>query len=322
MEVDEESEGGPRAALGRRAFCRAALVAAAAGASAPRAAAGLLVPRSANPIGRVGENGRPVVLMSDPHIHADPGKRFWGADLSANLARAVDRVVGGPRPAAVFFGGDTAVDRGRAEDYRQFGRLVRPLLDRRVPTHAVLGNHDDRLAFHDAFPGAFSPDGYPLRRHVERVERSDADWYLLDSLRLTDETPGSLGDAQLAWLTASLDRRPHRRALVLVHHPPGKASSPGRSRVGLADGVALLTALTARPQVKAVFHGHLHRFDAWTQHGLHVVGLPATSYTFGRGESSGYAEARLTHDTLRVTRRALEPGGRGDGDRFELPLRG
>ena len=221
----------------------------------------------------------------------------------------------------MFFGGDAAVDRGRPEDYQQFGRLVRPLLNRGIPTHTVLGNHDDRLAFHDTFPGAFSADGYVLDRHVERVEHTDADWYLLDSLRRTDETPGALGDTQIAWLTAALDRRPHRRAMVLVHHPPGKASSPGRSRVGLTDGVSLLDELAARPQVKAVFHGHLHKFAAWSHRGLHVVGLPATAYTFSRREPSGYAEVRMFRDTLRVTRRALSPGERGDGDRFELPLR-
>ena len=315
-----------RRAVTRRDLCRAGLGLAAGLAagtgllSAPRARAGVIggprpAARSSPP--------RPVVLVSDMHIAADPDKRLLGAHLSRNFGRVVDRLAAGPRPGAVLMGGDASLDRGRAGDYRQLGRLLRPLLDAGLDVRTVLGNHDDRAAFGRVFPGAWAADGQRLARHVDRVRRPEADWYLLDSLRETDETPGELGASQTRWLRESLDADPDRPAFVLVHHPPGRRGSPTRSSVGLADGAELMDTLLTRPQVKALFHGHLHRYENWSHAGLHVIGLPATAYRlgFGPGRSQGYLETRTDGRTLRLTRRRLRAGQRHDGAVRELRLR-
>ena len=261
-----------------------------------------------------------VCLLSDPHVAAAPGRRLLGASLTPNLERAVGRVLRGPRPDAVVIAGDCAVDHGKPGDYRQLARLLDPLRRAGLAPHLTPGNHDDRTALAAAFPGATrdAPGDAPGGRRL-RLPRSD--WYLLDSLRETDETPGELGEAQLNWLAAGLDANPDRPAVLVVHHPPGTRRDPGGRGVGLDDGRRLLGLLASRPQAKALFHGHLHRMTRWTHGGLHVVGLPATSYAFRPLVFRGHVGVEVGLNHLVVERFALRAGARGDGKRAVLAMR-
>ena len=283
-----------------------------AGASAVRAAS--VVGGGAAPAG-----AGPMVLLSDPHIDADPGRTVRGAHLSGNLRLAVSHILEGDRPAGVLVNGDCAYSHGDPGSYDQFAHLLGPLRDAGLPVHLTLGNHDDRQAAYDAFPDSFGVDAMPLRRCVGVVERPDADWYRLDSLRKTDETRGELGDPQLQWLAERLDAKPDRPAVIVVHHPP---DDPERGRRdGLDDTFALLHVLRQRPQVKALFYGHLHRFDLRVDAGLHLVGLPATAYAFQFRQPPGYVEARLAEGTLHLTRRCLDETNRHHGSVHRLALR-
>ena len=260
-----------------------------------------------------------MVLLSDPHIDADPRRVVRGARLSDNLTLAVRRILDGEPAAGVMVNGDLARSHGEAGSYHEFARLIEPLRDAGLPVHLTLGNHDDRQAAYEAFPDSFDPETMPLRRCAGVVERPDADWYRLDSLRKTDETRGELGNPQLQWLADRLDAHPHRPAMIVVHHPP---DDPDRGRRdGLDDTFALLHVLRQRPQVKALFYGHLHRFDLREDHGLHLVGLPATAYAFQFREPAGYLEARLDGGTLHLTRRCLDETNRHHNSTHRLTLR-
>ncbi len=260
-----------------------------------------------------------VTILSDPHVAADPGRRLLGAPLTPNLEAAVRRVVTGPRPDAVVLAGDCAVDDGLPGDYAQLARVLGPLDAEGLSPHLTPGNHDDRAALAEAFPATCGAAG--ARPGARRLRLARSDWYLLDSLRKTDETPGEIGDAQLGWLAARLDEAPDRPALLVVHHPPGSRRDPGGRGVGLDDGRRLLALLADRPQAKALFHGHLHRMSRWTHHGLHVVGLPATSYVFRPLAFRGHVDVEVGLNHLRVERRALTAGGRGDGKAVVLAMR-
>ncbi len=327
----------PPASLTRRAALRrvvagaatlaAGLPAVPAGASAVRATpvspggaarSGAAGSGGAGSGGAAGSGGM-MVLLSDPHIDADPGRTVRGAHLSGNLRLAVSHILEGDRPAGVLVNGDCAYSHGDPGSYVQFARLLEPLRDAGLPVHLTLGNHDDRQAAYDAFPDSFGVDAMPLRRCVGVVERPDADWYRLDSLRKTDETRGELGDPQLRWLAERLDANPDRPAVIVVHHPP---DDPERGRRdGLDDTFALLHVLRQRPQVKALFYGHLHRFDLRVDAGLHLIGLPATAYAFQFRQPPGYVEARLTEGTLHLTRRCLDETNRHHGTTHRLTLR-
>ena len=229
-----------------------------------------------------------MCLLADPHVSAQARRRLLGASLTPNLQRCVRRVLEGPRPEAVIFAGDCALDAGRPGDYRQLAGLLRPLRDAGLPTHLIPGNHDDRRALAASFPGGCSTGGETPGGRRLRLKRCD--WYLLDSLRDTDETPGELGVPQLQWLAQRLDEACDRPAFLVVHHPPGSRRDPGGRGVGLDDGRRLLDLLGPRPQAKALFHGHLHRMSRWNHRGLHVLGparhelrLPSAGLPRARG---------------------------------------
>lgn len=265
-----------------------------------------------------------VALLADLHVAARPHRRLLGASLTPNLEACVNRVVRRPRPDAVVVAGDCSVDDGRAGDYAQLSRVLAPLESAGLQTHLIPGNHDDREQLAAAFPQRLTGGplpGTPGGPGGRRLRLPRSDWYLLDSLRETDETPGELGHDQCGWLAARLDESPDRPAFLVVHHPPGSRRNPGGRGVGLDDGHHLLGLLADRPQAKALFHGHLHRMTRWSHRGLHVLGLPATSYVFRPLVFRGHVDIRVGLRHFSMERVALRPGARGDGKTLMLPMR-
>src|SRR5262249_45501064 len=148
---------------------------------------------------------------------------------------------------------------GLKEDYRQVAALLDPLRKAGLPLHLGMGNHDDRAQFAEGL-AAYRPEERPVAgRYVAVVAAERANWFLLDSLKTTNESPGELGAAQLAWLAKALDAHATKPALVLCHHNPLSGAAQGGS--GLIDTAALFDALEPRKHVKALFYGHTH---AWS----------------------------------------------------------
>ena len=133
-------------------------------------------------------------------------------------------------------------------------------------------------------------------KHVSLVRSELADWYVLDSLEITNSTPGLLGKEQLQWLEKSLDETPDKPALIVVHHNPGMEGN-----FGLKDTVALLDLLRSRRRVKAYFFGHTHEWKVDRDTGgLHLVNLPPVAYVFKEGLPSGWVRADLRSDGMRL----------------------
>ena len=221
----------------------------------------------------------------------------------------------------MIFNGDCARDDGDVRAYRQFASLIEPLREAGLAVHFTVGNHDCRERFYEVLGDRFPTTGVPMRRCMDVLERPTADWYLLDSLRKTDETPGELGAMQLDWLALRLDEKPDRPVVIVVHHPPGTVDDPTAGGHGLNDGAALMDVLRPRTQVKAIVYGHLHRWRLDTDAGIHVIGLPATSFVFRPGEPIGYVDAALSATELCLTRRGLANRTDEDGQTVRLALR-
>jgi 3',5'-cyclic AMP phosphodiesterase CpdA len=128
-----------------------------------------------------------------------------------------------------------------------------------------------------------------VNKLASKVRGRFCDWYLLDSLDVTNKTPGTLGAEQLDWLERSLKAAPERPALVMVHHNP---QPPGFGRVlGLTDTEPFLALLLEHRQVKALFFGHTHVASTREIEGLHLVNLPACAYRFSADQPTGWTSA-------------------------------
>lgn len=240
----------------------------------------------------VSGNGERWALLSDTHIASDPATIAREVNMAEHLRTAVAGVLAlGAAPVGLIVNGDCSFDYGPYADYETFINLLQPLTRAGLPLHFTLGNHDERETFWSCLRDS-RPAAPPLAsRHVSVIEGARVNWFLLDSLEVTKQTPGQLGAEQRAWLAAALDARPGKPALVMVHHNPIPAL-PGK-KSGLIDTEELLAILLPRHQVKALFFGHTHVWHLAEQDGLHLVNLPAVSYSFNKTELTGWIDCRL-----------------------------
>jgi 3',5'-cyclic AMP phosphodiesterase CpdA len=223
------------------------------------------------------------------------------------------------RYAGVFVNGDCAVTKGLAEDYATFTTLFASTREAGFPIHLTLGNHDDREVFWSAIRDA-KPAAPPIAsRQASIVEARRANWFLLDSLDVVNQTPGRLGDEQRAWLAKQLDEHSGKPALVMVHHNP-VPSAPGK-KTGLLDTEELLAILRPRRHVKALIFGHTHTWRTTEQDGLHLVNLPAVAYPFNPREVTGWVDLTLHETGASLELRAHDAGHAAHGRITELQWR-
>ncbi len=258
-------------------------------------------------------------LFSDTHVAADVAT----LRLDVNMADHLRNAVAGVRalsslPAGVLVNGDCAFDHGLAEDYATFTGLLHPLSESGLPLHLALGNHDDREVFWGAIKEA-RPASPPLAgKQVSIVEAGQANWFMLDSLEVTKQTPGRLGEEQRAWLAKALDTRTDKPALVMVHHNP--VFTDGKN-TGLLDTAEFIEILKPRRHVKALIFGHTHTWRLTEQDGLHLVNLPAVAYPFNVKEVTGWMDCHLRADGMSLEMHAQDTAHPEHGKVSELKWR-
>ena len=280
--------------LTRREFLKRSAIASAAIALAPSSYAGIF--------GK-SRDRHTFVFFSDTHIAADPAEIYLKVNMTDRLAACVRELAAWPvRPVAVIVNGDLAYLFGKPGDYATFAKGLQPV--RAIaPIHLLLGNHDEREDFWRAFPQDMAKVKSVPQRRAAVFSSDRANWFLLDSLEVTDKTPGELGAAQLGWLARELDSHPTKPAIVVVHHNP---QFP-KVTTGLLDTAELMDVLAPRRQVKALIFGHTHDWQI-TQHasGMHFINLPPTSYVFREGRPSGWVRVTLAQDSMEIELRSLD----------------
>lgn len=280
--------------LSRRAFLKRAALAGAAVAMAPHGYAGWF-----------GQARDPhtFAFLSDTHIAADSKSNHGGVNMADNLAACARELAAWPvKPAAILVNGDLAFNHGAMEDYATFGSLIHPLRAL-APIHLSLGNHDQRENFWQAFPHDAAHLPTVPQKQAACFSSARANWFLLDSLDVTTQTPGLVGPAQLDWLRRALETRKHKPALVVCHHPLDPTGL-----LGLKDSPALEELLIRHRQVKAFIFGHTHNWNiARHPSGVHLINLPQTAYAFLPGRPSGWVRATLARDGMELELRCLDP---------------
>jgi hypothetical protein len=256
-------------------------------------------------------------LLADTHIAQDRAQVNRGVNMADNLRRVGEELRAlKAQPAGVLINGDCAFGVGTSGDYTTLSELLKPLTETKLPIHATLGNHDHRDNFRAAMLER-NPNARLLQsKHVSVIESPKANWFLLDSLDQTNVTPGKLGDEQREWLAKALDARPHKPALIVVHHNP-LALSPG----GLLDTEELFKILVPRKQVKAFIYGHVHHWNLEKRDDIHWMGLPPVAYVFQQGDPSGWVSVKLHDDGAMVELHSLDPNHPAHGKPTKLTWR-
>lgn len=292
-------------AVTRRGFL-AASAAAVAGLACPLASHGE-EPRS---------DPNRFLLLSDTHVWEHTGKEHSGQNPYRNFLQArAEYLALAPRPAQAIICGDCVFIEGHKADYAVLAEVVDPIRQAGIPLTFAMGNHDNRENLYEVFT-ALRPESPPVPdKHVTVIDSPHARWFVLDSLQRTNFTPGTMGEAQLAWLGESLDRHNDKPALVMAHHNPEPGLTTG---TGLRDTDALLDVLAARPHVKAYFYGHTHCWGQRMLRGIHLVNLPTHVWVFDPTQPRGWVDAQLRPGGIRLQLHALDHGHKAHQQVFDL----
>ena len=295
-------------ALSRRDFFKRMLLAGAGLAGAPSLLAA-----------RWRTDANSWALMADTHLAADSEKIARGINMADHFRTVCRELLALPkRPAGVFVIGDCAFNSGEQEDYATVGALLDPLRAAGLPLHLALGNHDQRENFWSVFEAVQSTKRRVKDKHVALLRASEVNWFMLDSLETTLQTPGFLGPAQLDWLANSLDANRRKAAIVLTHHHPVKASNGN----GLKDAERLFELIRLRKQVKAWFFGHTHTWNlSQDESGIHLVNLPPTAYVFHASIPAGWVLATVHQDGIKLELRCINPAHKDHGQVVNLKWR-
>ena len=187
------------------------------------------------------------VQLSDSH---------WGYEGDANpearetLPRAIAAVNAlAQQPDFVVFTGDlthtTDDPRERRRRMAEFKDVVARLQVRDV--RFLAGEHDAALDQGRAFKEFFGATRYTF-------DHKGVHFIALDNV---SDPSASLGDEQIAWLAADIERQPMDARIVVLAHRPLFDLYP-QWDWSTRDGAQAVSVLMARPNV-TVFYGHIHQ---------------------------------------------------------------
>lgn len=251
-------------------------------------------------------------LVSDTHIPGDRNRELNGVKPVENLIKIREDILACPKkPQGAIVSGDCVFLEGLVTDYPTLLDEVQPMRDAGMSVHLLLGNHDNRvhllneLAKRDGKTGndrPAIPDNY-----CSILETPKANWFFLDSLQRTNDTPGLLGETQLKWLAGELDRRPDKPALLVAHHNPIFGLPEESLWNGhLRDSDEFWSVIAPRKQVKGYVYGHSHRWALDNKDGVHLINVPATAWKFDAKEPTAWVLAELKTDGIDLTPRSLD----------------
>lgn len=267
-----------------------------------------------------GNDPNRFVLMADTHVCGDRNASEHGCNPDETCMQAVKDILElKPRPSGVVVAGDCVYLHGKKPDYEVLAELTIPLRNAGIPLMLALGNHDNRENFQAVFPDAVIVSNNTLEsRRAAIVKTPHANWYLLDSLKETNYTPGHFGEEELTWLATELDENPSKPALLVAHHHPRYAADDN----GLEDTEAFFEIIQPRKQVKGYFFGHSHAWSLKTNEaGLHLTNLPANAWLFSEDQPRGFVDAQLHKDKCVLTLHCLDRSDKRHGESHTLNWR-
>jgi 3',5'-cyclic-AMP phosphodiesterase len=258
-------------------------------------------------------------LLADTHIAGDPAKIARGINMADHLKCVSEELLSlARRPTGVFIMGDCAFNTGEKDDYATLTGLLDPLRAGGLPLHLALGNHDQRDNFRAALETKETARHPVADKQVALLRTSAVNWFVLDSLEKTAQTPGSLGPMQLDWLANTLDANRRKPAIILIHHHPVKAETGN----GLKDTQRLLEIIRPHKQVKAWIFGHTHLWNvSEDESGIHFVNLPPVAYVFQAGNPAGWVHAKVRADGMRLELHCIDHAHQDHGQVVNLKWR-
>lgn len=211
-----------------------------------------------------------IIHISDFHLVA-PGEKLWGLDPHDRLSRCLDDIAKwhGDAEFCVMSGDLTNKGEPRAYDW-----LAERLKDFPLKTFLMVGNHDERGAFHAAYPDApRDENGFVQGAHETR----DGVFLFLDTLK-GPVSEGEYCDKRRQWLADRLEEHADRPVWIFMHHPPFDIGVPYMDRIKLEEPEKFEAVLRSHGDIRHLFFGHVHRAAYVNWNGIPCTCLPGTNH--------------------------------------------
>lgn len=191
------------------------------------------------------------VHLTDLHL-VPFGRRLYGLDPNERLRLAIADINRAHSDADfVLITGDL-VHHGELAAYQA---LKEGLLNLALPYHLLLGNHDNRDIFRQAFPHV-PVDQYGFVQKV--LDTSEGVFVFLDTNQPGTHAGWLCGD-RLTWVDSTLAQYSDRPVYLVLHHPPLPLGIRCMDIIALTQQKALEDILVKHGNVRHMFFGHVHR---------------------------------------------------------------
>ena len=210
-----------------------------------------------------------AVWMTDLH-YAVAGE-VAGIDVRARLATAVAHINTHYAGAAFCVITGDMVQFETLADYRALKAQLAAL---DIPYLPMVGNHDDRAMMKAHLD---VPDN-GMANFVQYSVTTDHGLFLCLDTQKAGSAAGEFCSVRMAWLRDALDGAGDVPVFIFMHHPPMDLDLPRQDEVQLEESAAFLDLISAYPNVRHLFMGHVHRATAGSIRGIPYTTMRAVSF--------------------------------------------
>lgn len=162
------------------------------------------------------------------------------------------------------------------------------LVDFPIPTHLMIGNHDDRSVFFDIFDN-YAKDKNGFLQYTFNV--AEDRFLCLDTKKDEPASSGQYCEKRMSWLDNEL-KKTKQNVYLFMHHPPFDVGVPYMDRIKLDEAEAFGDLISSHKNVRHIFVGHVHRPVFLTWRGITCSACPGINHQVplvGRAVSANYS---------------------------------
>jgi 3',5'-cyclic AMP phosphodiesterase CpdA len=208
------------------------------------------------------------IHITDLHL-VPPGELLWGLDPFERFDACLNDIAAHHGDAAFCAITGDLTEMGAPEAYA----LLRDRLARfPLPTHLMIGNHDDRGNYLAAFGGA-DQNGYVQSSLVLGGNH----FLFLDTLKGAPSSAGLYDAPRKQWLKARLAEAAENPVYLFMHHPPFDIGHQLMDLIKLEDAQDFENLLKDS-DVRHLFFGHAHRTMSGMWNGIPFSAIPGVNH--------------------------------------------